>query len=295
MQRGFLATVSTAVTNAITKAQATADNARQMVLKRDRMLADLDKDTATLGDAIAAASTEHAAMRSEWETGDVELGKRIDDIELTPGPVGPQGPAGRDGADSTVAGPAGPAGKNGVDGLPGKDGAPGGRGPAGSVGPTGTAGRDGATGPAGAIGPAGPAGATGAAGRDGATGPAGPAGATGPTGQTGPQGPEGDTGAAGAPGSSVTLDYRDGIAVPAVLSLLGIAATVDVTVTWNTPFPDTAYTIVKPQVSSSPALIGKTDATVKSKTTTGCVITVTTTAVLAAGTCTLSGLAYRKG
>lgn len=130
----------TPVMNAAMKAQATADNARQMVLNRDRTLADLDADTATLGDAIAAAGTEHATMQAEWEAGDTTLLGLIENIELTPGPPGADstvpGPPGKDstvpgppGNDSTVPGPPGkdstvpgPPGKDStVPGPPGKD------------------------------------------------------------------------------------------------------------------------------------------------------------------------------
>lgn len=142
-------------------------------------------------------------------------------------------------------------------------------------------------GPAGPAGPPGATGAPGAPGAAGAVGPAGPAGAQGAT------GPKGDTGT-----SNLTMDYRDGIAVPAITSLLGIAGTADVSVTWSTPFPDTNYAILKPQVTpSSASLIGKADAVVKagSITRTGCVVTVTATALLALGSCTLSVFAFRKG
>lgn len=101
-----------------------------------------------------------------------------------------------------------------------------------------------------------------------------------------------------APPPVTQIEYRDGIAVPAVVSLLGGGATQDVAVTWATPFPDTAYTIVKPQTTATSAsLLGKTDAVVKagSVTKTGCTVTVTTAALLAAGACTVSVLAYRKG
>lgn len=172
-------------------------------------------------------------------------------------------------------------------------------------------------------GPRGPAGADGAPGRDGAAGSNGLdglsayqvarangyggtqtqwlaslVGAQGPKGDTGATGPKGDMGAQGPQGMPglLAIDYRDGIAVPAITSLLGISASVDVAVTWNTPFSDTSYSIVKPQVSAASAsLIGKTDAVVKSKTTTGCVVTVTSTAVLATGACTLGVLAFKKG
>lgn len=95
--------------------------------------------------------------------------------------------------------------------------------------------------------------------------------------------------------SAVQIEYRDGVAVPTIASLLGISATVDVTITWPNSFADTSY-VVTPQVSTAVAgLLGKTGATLKSKTTTGCVVTVTTTALIAAGQATLSAVAYRKG
>lgn len=95
-------------------------------------------------------------------------------------------------------------------------------------------------------------------------------------------------------GQAYKIETRDGIQVPA-MSLLNLVGTSDVTVTWVNPFPDASYTITKPQVSlSNVNLIGKVNAEIKSKTKDGCVITVTTTAVLALGTASLSVLAYRK-
>lgn len=95
-------------------------------------------------------------------------------------------------------------------------------------------------------------------------------------------------------GAIAQIEYRDGVSVPPVLSLLGSAATTDVTVTWATPFPDANYVILKPQTTAvAAAVLGKTDAAVKSKTKTGCVVTVTTTALLAAGNVVLSVQAYR--
>lgn len=124
------------------KAQDTADNARQMVLNRDTRLSELNADTASLGDAIAAGETEHALMRAAWEEDDRAIVGLIEDIELTPGPPGRDstvpGPPGADstvpgppGKDSTVPGPPGkdstvpgPPGKDStVAGPPGKDGA----------------------------------------------------------------------------------------------------------------------------------------------------------------------------
>jgi hypothetical protein len=103
------------------------------------------------------------------------LGKRIDNIQLTPGP----------------------AGKDGINGLSGKDGATGSQGPQGITGPKGSDGQQGLTGPAGKDGANGATGATGAM---GAVGPIGPIGATGPQGAVGPIGPTGATGATGAAG-----------------------------------------------------------------------------------------------
>lgn len=204
-------------------AQATGANARQMVLNRDQRLQTLEEVAARVQFIEAAASDEHGRLE-----------RRIDDIELSPGPAGTDGRDGHDGTD-------------GRDGAPGKDSI--------TPGPKGEPGRDGID---------------------------------------GKPGTKGDTGPAGT-NALTQIEYRDGVAVPAVLSLLGLAATIDVSVTWPTAFPDTTYTIVKPQTTATTAsLLGKTDAVVKSKTATGCVITVTTTALLAAGTVTLSALAYRK-
>lgn len=95
--------------------------------------------------------------------------------------------------------------------------------------------------------------------------------------------------------SAVQIEYRDGVAVPAVVSLLGLSATVDVTVTWPNAFADATY-VVTPQISTAVAgLLGKTGATLKSKTATGCVVTVTTTALISAGQASVSAVAYRKG
>lgn len=76
------------------------------------------------------------------------------------------------------------------------------------------------------------------------------------------------------------------VAVPAMLSLLGGAASVDVVVTWATPWPDNTYTTV-PVLEPSAALAGRQVAIVKSQTAASATITVTTSAVLAAGTCNL--------
>lgn len=296
------------------QALSTGQNARQMVLNRDTRLNNLEDVANRFADITTAAQAEHARLQ-----------EAIDTIALTPGPQGDQGPQGEPGLVGAT-GPAGAKGDNGLDGPQGEPGSKGDRGDIGPAGPQGARGADGATGatgPKGETGPTGPAGAQGPQGFQGAQGPKGEPGATGPqgvkgdtgptgaTGQTGAQGPKGDTGATGPAGptgptgpqgpagtGTVTqIEYRDGIAVPAVLSLLGLSATTDVTVTWANAFPDTNYTIVKPQTTTTAAsLIGKTDAVVKTgtQTRTGCTITVTTTAILAAGNATLSVLAYRK-
>jgi hypothetical protein len=239
------------------QAEETGQNARDMVLRRDPRLTTLEDLATDLAGAVDAGNNTHQ-----------RLDQRIDDIQLTPGPTGPPGPTGadgahgRDGADSTVPGPAGPAGHDGKDST-----TPGPQGPKGDTGATGS------------VGPTGPIGAT------GTRGDAGPAG---------PQGPKGDTGPAGP--TNLQIEYRDGIAVPAVLSLLGSAATVDIPITWTNPLPDTNYMVTVQCTPVDSTLIGKTAVTVKSKTANGIVATVTTTALLSvAGKCVLSAVAYRKG
>lgn len=250
-----------AAMEAAAAAQATANNARQMVLNRDPRLKSLEDVADRFQVITAAAEAEHERLQSE-----------IDNKAITPGPAGPAGPQGAKGDAGSV-------------------GATGAVGPQGAAGPKGDAGATGAQGPKGDTGNTGPAGPQGAKGDQGAQGPQGLKGDTGSQGATGAQGPQGPAGV----NALTQIEYRDGISVPAVLSLLGISATVDVTVTWATPFPDANYIIVKPSTTSNQAaLIGKTDAVVKSKTAAGCVVTVTTTALLAVGNVTLSVLAYRK-
>jgi hypothetical protein len=311
----------------IQKAQEAADDAKNTADNTQRQIVTLQQLAEQVTGAISEGNTEHAAIRQE-------LAADIAAIELTPGPIGPtgaQGTQGQQGArgDVGVTGPTGPKGDTGLTGatgaqglvgIAGDKGDRGDTGPAGSTGPQGPRGEQGATGATGSKGDVGAKGDTGQPGQQGvkgdqgATGATGPRGDTGATGATGPVGATGATGATGAQGSAGTpadmtrvtaleqqklqVEYRDGIAVPAVVSLLGISATVDIPLTWSTPFPDTGYTIVKPQVTSTAAaVIGKTDAVVKTgtQTKTGCTITVTTTALLSAGNCTVSALAYRKG
>jgi hypothetical protein len=213
------------------QAEATGQNARDMVLKRDPRISTLEGLADQLGGAVNAGNGEHA-----------RLDQRIDQIQLTPGP------AGKDGANGT----------HGADGKPGTNG---------------TNGSDGAS----------------------AYQVARAAGYGGTQTQwlASLIGPKGDTGSAGP--VNFQVEYRDGVAVPAITSLLGISASVDVTIAWPTPFADANY-IATPQVSTTAgALIGKTAVAVKTKTAAACVVTVTTTALLSAGQATLSAVAYRKG
>lgn len=76
------------------------------------------------------------------------------------------------------------------------------------------------------------------------------------------------------------------VSVPAMLSLLNGAASVDVTLTWNSAWPDVNYDVV-PVLDAPSTLMGKVTAAVKTKATTTVVLTITTTAVLAASTCTV--------
>lgn len=266
------------------QAEATGQNARDMVLRRDPRITTLEELAQRLGGAVAAGNDAHA-----------RLDQRIDDVELTPGPAGETGQQGSTGPAGSrgETGPAGPIGPKGDQGAPGPTGPQGLVGAAGDKGDTGAVGPQGAKGIQGDVGPAGPIGPK------GDTGTAGPQGAIGPTGPQGPAGTSADmTRVTALEAQKIQIEYRDGISVPAVLSLLGISATVDIPVAWTNPYPDTNYTITKPQVTTTTAsLIGKTDAVVKAgtQTKTGCTITVTTTAVLAAGTCTLGVLSYRKG
>jgi len=282
----------------IQAAQSTADSAMAQNATTQQQLITLQELATRVQAAIETGNDAHGEIRSEIAANQAAFEQQIHDISLTPGPTGPSGQDGTPG----VAGPTGARGPKGDQGDAGPTGPVG---PQGAVGPTGNKGDRGDAGPSGVAGAKGNTGDTGPRGDLGATGPIGP---MGPTGATGPAGPTGAQGAAGTPADmtrvaaleaqKLQIDYRDGIAVPAVLSLLGISATVDVAITWTAPFPDTSYTITKPQVSTTSAsLIGKTEAAVKAgtQTKTGCTVTVATTAVLAAGSCTLGVLAYRKG
>ena len=95
------------------------------------------------GMLMAPASAANGTPFNEiWDAITV-LGDRIDNIELTPGPIGPQG----------EIGPIGPQGEVGIQGEIGPIGPQGEVGPQGDIGPVG---------PTGATGPQGPKGDTGA-------------------------------------------------------------------------------------------------------------------------------------
>lgn len=333
--------VAQAALTAAGKAQATADNARSMVLNRDPRLQSLEAETVTLAGLaadyqaqLAASIEDRADLRADvteliaeiqglnarissegYEESEARatadaslraaltaLQARFDAFEPVPGPQGQPGAsayevareAGYGGTRSQwLASLKGDAGAQGPQGIPGNVGP---TGPQGVAGPTGAQGTSGPVGPAGVAGPVGPVGAM------------GPQGIQGPKGDTGAQGAKGDPGTpadmaqvadlvsrvAALEGRAVQIEYRDGVAVPAAVVLLG-STTVDVPVAWPTPFPDTSYTIIKPQLTANNInLLGRMEAVVKSKSTTGCVVTVTTTGTLSAGNATLGVLAYRK-
>ena len=172
-----------------------------------KMLEDIQGDIGqTIEDYLRTHPIEGAVMEVNGKTGYVNLtaedvgaasqeyvNKRLENIELTPGPQGPAGPVG-------PQGPVGPVGPKGEDGIIGKDGAPG---PAGPEGPTGPVGPEG---PRGETGPVGPKGDPGVPGPTGPEGPQGPKGEIGPQGPAGPEGPVGPQGPKGADG---TMTFED--------------------------------------------------------------------------------------
>lgn len=116
------------------KAEATGQNAREMVLRRDPKIATLEEQQAAL-EALAADYT--AALQASLADR-ATLHERVAEAlarTMTPGPAGDRGPAGADGAQ----GLRGPSGVDGVQGPAGKDGAPGTAGARGPAGPSGTA------------------------------------------------------------------------------------------------------------------------------------------------------------
>lgn len=239
------------------EAQAADDraaNAQQMVRNRDPRLDQAVTAASSMQDILAASDRVHASLEQQ-----------ITGITLTPGKDGRDGidgRNGRDGADSTVPGKAGRDGIDGKDGaastIPGKDG---------------TNGKD-STVP-------GPPGAS-------AFDVARANGFTGTPAQW-------VASLKGEPGNSgMQIEYRDGVAVPAIGSLLGSVGTVDVTVTWPTPFPDANYLVTAQLSTSAATLIGKTTVVVKSRTAAAVVLTVSTTALVSVGQATVSAVAYRK-
>lgn len=282
-----------AVSQRVDKAQATADNARQMVVNRDPRLNTLEGLAADYQQRVSESQADRAALHTAVASlaADVQneaenradadaahqvaisgLNARLDNIQLTPGPEGKQGPEGKPGRD-------GADGKDGAAGRNGTDGATGSTGPAGADGRSAyQLARDKGYGGTETQWLASLKGDAGQAGKDG------PTGATGPAGQTGPAGRD----------ANVQVEYRDGINVPAITVLNLGAATVDVTVTWPTAFPDANYTVTPQLTTTNSALIGKATASVKSKTAASAVITVTTTALLSVGALVLSAVAIRK-
>ena len=263
-----------AVKQTAEQALATGQNARQMVINRDPRLSNLEEIAADYPTRVAASeadrATLHASIASLARDIHDEAENRADADAANQ--VAVSGLAARVDNIELTPGPAGPQGE---------------RGPAGVKGDTGPAGPAGATGATGA---------TGLTGANGAKGDKGDQGAAGTTGQPGAKGDTGATGQAGTPGrdANVQIEYRDGINVPAISILNLGTATVDVTITWPNAFPDTNYTVTPQLTTTTAALIGKATATVKSKTTTGCVVTVTVNALVTLGALVLSAVAIRK-
>lgn len=174
-----------------------------------------------------------AVRKAEESAGQVrtDLNKKIEDIELTPGPPGPAGADGKDGANGTnglsvwityhddTTTPATPTGNGTLNGwhtdltaavvwmsqkvaasaTAGAWGAP-----IRILGEKGEQGIQGVPGEKGDPGATGPQGEQGIPGEKGDPGEQGPQGVKGDTGATGPQGPQGDKGATGPQGVSVT-------------------------------------------------------------------------------------------
>ena len=126
--------------------------------------------------------------------------------------------------------------------------------------------------PAGPQGEPGEPGAPGLPGLPGSTGPTGPTGLTGPAGPSGPTGPMGPTGPPG-PSSGATLDGKS-VQIN-IISVLGIGATAEFPMSWNTNLGRTDYRVIfLPDLS----LVGRLSYAVKagaSKTATGMTIVVT--------------------
>lgn len=176
------------------------------------------------------------AEESTWQVR-TDLNKKIEDIELTPGPPGPAGADGKDGTNGTnglsvwityhddTTTPATPTGNGTLNGwhtdltaavvwmsqkvaasaTAGAWGAP--IRILGEKGEQGIQGVPGEKGDPGATGPQGEQGIPGEKGDPGEQGPQGEKGATGPTGPTGPQGEKGATGPQGVSVTATTVEY----------------------------------------------------------------------------------------
>jgi hypothetical protein len=173
------------------------------------------------------------------------------------GTVGETGPKG----DKGDTGAQGPKGDTGDRGLKGDQGLPGAKGDMGAQGLTGVQGAQG------------PAGPSGVAGDPGPQGPAGPIGLTGTKGDTGAQGAKGDTGLSGASITTLRTSYPQTVTL-----LLGIPQ--DITFTWNSAFSNASY---QHDVAVAPALLGKVNMVVKSKTAASLTVTLTATLGVAGG------------
>lgn len=121
----------------------------------------------------------------------------------------------------------------------------------------------------------GPKGDPGAAGPQGLKGDVGATGSTGPTGATGSVGAAGPTGPAGS-NAPATIVHQTSAEVPLIL----LGASVDVALTWPTAFPATPTTV---ELTKGPGLLGRSTLTLKSKSATGCVATVTAALAISAG------------
>lgn len=260
---------------------ALAQNARAMVMNDRPRITTLEEIAADYPTRVAESAADRQALHDKQTAQDAAIASLATDIH----------DEAENRADALAAHQVAISGLNAridtIELTPGPEGPQGERGP---VGPAGAKGDRGDTGPAGAKGDTG---TTGPRGETGATGTAGATGQTGPKGDRGDVGPQGATGASGRD-ANVQVEYRDGINVPAIAILNLGTATVDVTVTWPTPFPDTNYTVTPQLSTTNTALIGKAGATVKTKTPTGAVITVTTTAILSLGALVLSAVAIRR-
>jgi hypothetical protein len=70
--------------------------------------------------------------------------------------------------------------------------------------------------------------------------------------------------------------HQTSASTPAIL----LGGSADVTLTWPTAFPSTAYTV---EFTKGPGLLGSSSVALKSKTTTGCVATITATLAISLG------------